>query len=257
MVEASEEQAVRNDKEINFANLRKKSEIQASEIARLQSELEESRAAIGSFQSLKESGVDPDAFVEGKHVAKILSAESKKGQKALEDRLEAMVNAKLKEYSNERAFTYLQAETQGQFSKVVTEEAFNNWSKAQPLLSKAVSDIPDPLERGAAMMQALSAFQDTNNKIKATEEKLQHLHKTGNLNSLEYTMAVSNGKPDNEHIVRNFTINSKTSDSDRSTIWNAHNEFINEKGIDAYMKIMHEQLNAVDQSGAMSYQKRG
>lgn len=244
------------DKEYNFAVLRRKEEQQRAEIARLKSEL----ASVVNYDSLKEAGVNPDDFIEGKQVVKLLKSEAAKAAQMAEERILSQVNAQLdnrfKEYKDQHSFAYLQAETQGRYGQVVNEASMKEWAETSPLVFKTVTAIEDPIERRVAMMEAVSNFQSAKANANAITERLEQLTKNGSLHPQSYTMAMDNGTVSRETFIKNAPFSSLMDIETQNKILIEHMKYQQEKGGSEYMKLMNNRVSEVINSNGMSSRPR-
>jgi len=163
------------DKELNFARLRDKLERVEQEKQDLELALKhKARATQSDFSSslLKEAGINQDEpYVETSKLADLMSVVAKHN----EEKTQQIVSQALSDYQSKNMFTYMQAETGGQFSKVVNEEALKKLQEDEPEVMIAMTALEkDPAAKASFLFKKCLRIKEQEESLKKAKERMNN-----------------------------------------------------------------------------------
>jgi hypothetical protein len=160
------------DKEFNFTRLREKAdrlerEKRDLELALQQQNHHSSQSRSASF--LKEAGITgEEPFVETSKLPDLIAAVTKH----TEEKTQQIVQQALQDYQSRNMYTYMQAETGGQFSQVVNEISLEKLQKEEPEIAIAINALEnDPAAKASFLYKKCLRMKDQEEQIKQMQDR--------------------------------------------------------------------------------------
>jgi len=161
------------DKELNFNRLREKADRLERENQELGLALKQRARATQNDLSaslLKEAGINHDEpFVETSKLPELIAAVTRH----TEEKTQQIVSQALNEYQTKNMFTYMQAETGGQFSKTVTDEALKKLQEEEPEIMIAISALEnDPAAKASFLYKKCLRIKEREESVKKAKDRI-------------------------------------------------------------------------------------
>lgn len=144
-------QEVKNDKEYNFAQIRK--QLEQERQARLLAEARAKELDAKIAEKFKEEEDDDDLYVDKKNLVKHLQTFEQKMEKIIEEKAAQKARSLLEEEKKE-----LYLKENKDFHEVMTEENLEKFATEHPALAKSLIQMPDSFERQKLVYENIKAL---------------------------------------------------------------------------------------------------
>lgn len=152
-VTSSTDQVKQNDKDYNFAQMRKQLESERQARLDIERRSQELERQLASRTDSRESEDDDEPYVDSKRLNKTLASFERNMDKKIDERAEIKARTLLDE---ERRHMYLRENSD--FNNVMSEDNVKRFAEKYPKVASAVINMPDGFERQKLVYESIKAF---------------------------------------------------------------------------------------------------